>query len=153
MKRGTPRPGRLGDKRNIQGQINRPCGFDCFHYTTIGWYTSIIFNETSRQHELVLSCLLALYTSSARTRQNNNGANQWSVSNAMCIRSSQVVRHDLNGDFANHVHHPALRSVAQCAFGLVVLNSVCHFASHVHHHPAVCSVAQCVKSAGLQPPG
>ena len=22
---GTP-----GDKRNIQGQINRPCGFDCF---------------------------------------------------------------------------------------------------------------------------
>ena len=33
--KGAPRPGRLGDKRNIQGQINRPCGFDCFHISGI----------------------------------------------------------------------------------------------------------------------
>ena len=44
-------------------------------------------------YRIVHEYYIQRHLSSARTRQNKNGANQWSVSKVMCTPSPQVVRH------------------------------------------------------------
>ena len=43
-KEGRPVTG-PGDKRNIQGQINRPCGFDCFQIRELSDVMHGVFHE------------------------------------------------------------------------------------------------------------